>query len=120
MEQVNGTTSESPFDLLAKLRQQQVEEYNNSIGDMDEIDCKICLNRGHIAYLAETFRVVEEVERRTSAKGKETVLYACYPGTSQFSKKEMADFIEVLIIRAYNEGLDILQYEDLLKGGNNE
>ena len=71
-------------------------------------------------YLEETFRVVEEVERRTSAKGKETVLYACYPGTSQFSKKEMANFIEVLLGRAYNEGLDVMQYEDLLKGGNNE
>lgn len=64
--------------------------------------------------LEKVFRAVEEIERRES-NGTETVLYRCYYGTSTFTKKEMADFIEVLITTAYNYGLDINQYEEYLR-----
>lgn len=69
--------------------------------------------KGH---LEEVYRVVEEIERRVSEKGIETVLYRCYIGTSKFTKEEMSDFIEVLINRAYQEGLDIHHYEETLRG----
>ncbi|MDO4721620.1 MAG: hypothetical protein Q4A78_13230 [Peptostreptococcaceae bacterium] len=70
--------------------------------------------KGH---LEEVYRVVEEVERRVSEKGTKTVLYRCYIGTSKFTKEEMSDFIEVLINRAYQEGIDVHHYEDTLRGG---
>lgn len=69
--------------------------------------------------LERLYRVVEEVERRTSEKGVEMVVYRCYPGTSDFTKEEMSDFIEALIDRAYREGLDIHHYEDTLRGAGN-
>lgn len=65
--------------------------------------------------LEATFRVVEEHEHRTSAKGVETVVFRCYFGTSHFTKEEMANFIEVLINRAYKEGIDVYQYEQILR-----
>lgn len=65
--------------------------------------------------LEEIYRIVEEVERRTGDKN-ESVLYRCYIGTSKFTKQEMSDFIEVLITRAYQEGIDIMQYEEILRG----
>lgn len=66
--------------------------------------------------LEEVYRVVELVEYRATDKAA-TALYRCYIGTSQFTKAEMSDFIEVLISRAYEEGIDILMYEDILRGG---
>ncbi len=66
--------------------------------------------------LEEIYRIVKEIERRPSDKN-ESVLYRCYIGTSKFTKQEMSDFIEVLITRAYAEGIDVLQYEDVLRGG---
>ncbi|MDO5062003.1 MAG: hypothetical protein Q4D77_02410 [Peptostreptococcaceae bacterium] len=66
--------------------------------------------------LEEVYRVVELVEYRATDKAA-TALYRCYIGTSQFTKSEMSDFIEVLISRAYEEGIDILMYEDILRGG---
>ena len=53
--------------------------------------------------LEEIYRVVELVEYRATEKAA-TVLYRCYIGTSQFTKSEMSDFIEVLM------------YEDILRG----
>lgn len=61
------------------------------------------------------FRYVEEVERRSSEKG-DSVLFRCYYGTSKFTKEEMARFIEALIDRAYQEGIDVYHYEEVLKG----
>jgi len=61
--------------------------------------------------LEDIYRVVKEVEKRGNS-----VLYRCYLGTSQFTKEEMARFIEVLIDRAYQEDIDVLQYEKLLRG----
>ena len=69
--------------------------------------------------LQQTFRLVEEHERRTSAKGIETVVFRCYFGTSKFTKEEMSSFIEALITRAYQEDIDIYQYEQVLKGNEN-
>lgn len=61
--------------------------------------------------LEDIYRVVKEVEKRGNS-----VLYRCYLGTSQFTKEEMTRFIEVLINRAYQEDIDVLQYERLLRG----
>lgn len=61
--------------------------------------------------LEDIYRVVKEVEKRGNS-----VLYRCYLGTSQFTKEEMTRFIEVLINRAYQEDIDVLQYESLLRG----
>lgn len=61
--------------------------------------------------LEDVYRVVKEVEKRGNS-----VLYRCYLGTSQFTKEEMTRFIEVLINRAYQEDIDVLQYESLLRG----
>lgn len=63
------------------------------------------------ARLEDVYRVVKEIEKRGNS-----VLYRCYLGTSQFTKEEMARFIEVLIDRAYQEDIDILQYEKILRG----
>lgn len=67
--------------------------------------------------LEQNFRVVEEVERRFTDKG-ESVLYRCYFGTSQFDKTEMSNFIETLINTAYEHGIDVYNYEDVLRGSN--
>lgn len=61
--------------------------------------------------LEDIYRVVKEIEKRGNS-----VLYRCYLGTSQFTKEEMIRFIEVLINRAYQEGIDVYQYERLLRG----
>lgn len=61
--------------------------------------------------LEDIYRVVKEIEKRGNS-----VLYRCYLGTSQFTKEEMTRFIEVLINRAYQEDIDVLQYERLLRG----
>ena len=61
--------------------------------------------------LEDIYRVVKEIEKRGNS-----VLYRCYLGTSQFTKEEMTRFIEVLINRAYQEDIDVLQYESLLRG----
>lgn len=64
------------------------------------------------------FRIVEEHEKRTSNKGVETILFRCYYGSSTFTKEEMGRFIEFLIHRAYQEGIDVYQYEQYLRGEN--
>ena len=61
--------------------------------------------------LEDIYRVVKEIEKRGNS-----VLYRCYLGTSQFTKEEMTRFIEVLINRAYQEDIDVVQYERLLRG----
>lgn len=65
--------------------------------------------------LESVYRFVEEVERRTSEKG-ESVVYRCYPGTSQFGKDDMSNFIESLIQTAYANGVDVHNYEGSLRG----
>lgn len=64
--------------------------------------------------LERLYRFVEEVETRVTEKG-ESVVYRCYPGTSQFSKIDMANFIESLIKIAYDNGVDVHHYEDVLR-----
>ena len=66
--------------------------------------------------LLKVFRYVEDIEDRVSSKGIKTVLYRCYYGTSKFDKKEMTDFIECLINYAYEVGIDIYGYEQMLRG----
>ena len=65
--------------------------------------------------LQDAFRVVEVIESRTSEKGVETHLFACYRGTSQFSKEEMSDFVEVILQYAQNTGIEIAFYERELR-----
>lgn len=98
------------------------EKINGFVGDEMTIYCQVIeearIKTEYIQtleeakkYLEETFRVVKEIERRGNS-----VLYRCYIGTSQFTKEEMSRFIEVLINRAYREGLDVLEFEKRLKG----
>lgn len=47
----------------------------------------------------------------------EVIIYSCLDGSSKFTKAEMHDFIEAVIDRAYQEGIDVLMYEDILRGG---
>lgn len=65
--------------------------------------------------LEKVFRFVEEIEDRLSEKGVAMVVFRCYYGTSKFDKKEMKDFIEALIDRAYEEGIDVCGYESMLR-----
>lgn len=64
--------------------------------------------------LQEQFRVVKEVETRTSPKGIETVLFKCYFGTSHFSTEEMSTFIDRTLDYAVNCGIDVTEYQDYL------
>lgn len=97
------------------------EKINGFAGDEMEIYCQVIeearIKTEYIQaleeakkYLEETFRVVKELERRGNS-----VLYRCYIGTSQFTKEEMSNFIDVLINRALREGLDVLEFEKRLK-----
>ena len=101
-EKINGTVSDEMAIYQQVVRQAKIKtEYIQTLEKAKP-------------NLEKVFRAVEEIERRES-NGTETVLYRCYYGTSTFTKKEMADFIEVLITTAYNYGLDVKQYEDYLR-----
>jgi hypothetical protein len=63
--------------------------------------------------LENAYRVVEEKESRIS-KGVETVVYACYRGSSHFNKEEMTLFIETVLNYASQLGLNIDTYVDEL------
>jgi hypothetical protein len=63
--------------------------------------------------LENAYRVVEEKESRIS-KGVETVVYACYRGSSHFNKEEMTSFIETVLNYASQLGLNIDTYVDEL------
>ncbi len=79
------------------------------------------IEKSKIEELKKRYRVVSELQNATviTSDGKRTeiIICACLKGTSQFTKAEMSDFIEVLITRAYAEGIDVLQYEEILRGG---
>ena len=61
------------------------------------------------------YRVVKVVEHRKSAKGVDTVLLACYKGTSRFNTKEMNDLIDITLDRGREHGIDLLVYEEDLR-----
>ncbi len=62
--------------------------------------------------LKEVFRFVEVLE-----KGEQNT-YRCYYGLSHFTKQETKDFIEVLIQRCVDEGIEYnLEMERLTEGG---
>jgi len=65
--------------------------------------------------LSKVFRVVVEVERRTSPKGTETVLFQCYYGTSQFEVGEMSEFIDRMLEYGAKIGLDMEDYNEVWK-----
>lgn len=66
--------------------------------------------------LEQTFRCVVPRERRTSDKGVEVIVYECYIGSSQFSKEEMADFIDSALDYAERAGVeDVVYYREELK-----
>lgn len=58
------------------------------------------------------FRVLEVLE-----KEDQTILCRGYFGSSKFTTKEMADFIEAALDFAMQIGLDLQDYKDLMKGG---
>lgn len=64
--------------------------------------------------LLRAYRYVEVKESRTSEKGTETVVIACYRGSSQFTKEEMTDFIETIFNYATQIGMNIDYYVDEL------
>jgi len=64
--------------------------------------------------LSKAYRYIEEKERRPNEKGSETVVYACYRGSSQFDIKEMTDFIETIINYATHIGMNVEYYADEL------
>ena len=64
--------------------------------------------------LLRAYRYVEVKESRTSEKGTETVIIACYKGSSQFDKDEMTNFIETIFNYASNIGLNTDYYVDEL------
>jgi len=64
--------------------------------------------------LLRAYRYVEVKESRISEKGSETVVIACYKGSSQFDSKEMSDFIETVLNYASRIGLNIEYYVDEL------
>lgn len=63
--------------------------------------------------LENAYRYVEEKESRMS-NGVETVVYACYRGSSHFNKDEMTDFIESVLNYAQELGLNIDSFVDEL------
>ena len=65
--------------------------------------------------LLQVYRVVEDKDRRTSEKGVETVVFACYRGTSQFTTEEMSDFIDTVIAYAHQIDMHIPYYEQELR-----
>ena len=65
--------------------------------------------------LRKVFRVVVEVERRTSPKGVETALVQCYYGTSVFDTNEMSEFIDRMLDYAARCEVDLGEYEGVWK-----
>lgn len=68
--------------------------------------------------LENFYRVIEVAERRSSDKA-DTVMLACFRGSSHFSKEEMIDFIDATLDYATKLGMDITYYEKELKDENN-
>ena len=62
--------------------------------------------------LKKVFRVVKEVEERTSDKGKLMKVIQCYYGTSTFDTKEMSEFIDRLLDYASQIGIDVREYRE--------
>ena len=57
--------------------------------------------------LQQGFRVVIERDKRTSAKGVETVVYECGWGLSKFNTEEASRFIDCLLEYANQCGVDV-------------
>lgn len=64
-----------------------------------------------ISIVKANFRAVKELDRYTNAKGVKVLTMEVSSGMSQFSKQEMADFIEKLLWFAEQNGIDTSQYE---------
>ncbi len=103
-KKINGyaTSKDSHLDIycqiitMAKIRVEYIETLERAKESLDKV-----------------FRVVKEVERRTSNKGVETVLYQCFYGTSTFDVKEMSDFIESLLHYAQQCEVSLSGYDGL-------
>ena len=62
--------------------------------------------------LETVFRLVEVRERRTSAKGVNTVVFVCYRGSSQMKIDEFSDLIETAFDYAEKAGLNSDKYRE--------
>ena len=67
-----------------------------------------------IESLLRAYRYVEIKESRMTEKGTETVVLACYKGSSNFDTKEMSDFIDTILNYATKVGLNTDYYVDEL------
>ncbi len=118
--------------LAWKIISQIDQKINGYLSDPWEIYLQIVQSAGikreyeyieshKIDELKRKYRVVQEIEKAIvlteDGEATEIIICACMKGSSTFTKREMSSFIEALISRAYDEGIDIHHYEDALKGG---
>ena len=107
------------WELINQIAKKQGEDEMKIYADiihMANIKCTFLQgDRSAIDDLKRRYRLVIEREVRTSPKGVETVVVQCFPGTSSFDTKEMADFIDRLLDYAAQVGVDVSEYQGAWK-----
>ena len=123
IKEVKDTKTNQQNRYLWKL----ISEITKALHDNDDMNTYITLlERANVKYdyvmglpeiedkLKQSFRAVK-ITRYEEYKGKKLAVYKCYLGVSKFEKKEMMELIDRTLDLAVECGIDIKNYERVLK-----
>ena len=94
-EILNQQPTEMTEDNKTKLIQMRVDSYNQSKGELTEVDCPICNNKGHIMKIRQNpmFNYLEEYVTDCECMEKRKLLYkARKSGLGDYLKKTSKDY----------------------------